>query len=120
MYTTTLHVINSAIIKLGKLTPAATVYRGMSLKKLPKRFEQKDDMNVRGGVEFGFMSCSLEREEALRYAQKSTELSILLEMQMGMIDRGADLSWISQARDRAPHPRVTPAPPPRHHRVTTA
>ena len=29
-YTTTLHVINSGVVKLGKLTKAGTVYRGLS------------------------------------------------------------------------------------------
>ena len=95
MYTTTLHVINSAIIKLSKLTQAYTVYRGISSRRLPAQLRDKDEYNVRGGVEFGFMSCSLERNEALTYATAG-DLSILLEMQMGMIDRGADFSWLSQ------------------------
>ena len=36
LYTTTLHVINSAIVKLGQLTKAEKVYRGMSGGVLPK------------------------------------------------------------------------------------
>ena len=35
-YTTTLHAINSAIVKLGKLTHAAKVYRGVSAAVLPE------------------------------------------------------------------------------------
>ena len=37
-YTTTLHAINSAIVKLGKLTVATKVYRGIAGKKLPDEF----------------------------------------------------------------------------------
>ena len=37
VYSTTLHVINSAIIKLSKLTEATTVYRGLSSRRLPKQ-----------------------------------------------------------------------------------
>lgn len=94
-YTTTLHVINSAIIKLGKLTVAGKVYRGMSERLLPQWLANPNDQKVRGGVEFGFMSCSKKEGEALKYAQRG-ERPILLEMQMGMIDRGADFSWLSQ------------------------
>ena len=84
MYTTTLHVINSATIKLSKLTVAATVYRGMSIDYLPQKLEDKDTSNVRGGVEYGFMSCSKVRKEALRYAHnKAYDKAVLLEMQMG-------------------------------------
>ena len=103
MYTTTLHVINSAIIKLSKLTVADKVYRGISSRVLPKSMKVKDEYSVRGGVEFGFMSCSRERGEAMKYARGAsttgdgrTPPAILIEMQMGMIDRGADFSWLSQ------------------------
>ena len=36
-YTTTLHAINSAIVKLSKLTKATKVYRGLSGRGLPHR-----------------------------------------------------------------------------------
>ena len=37
-YVTTLHAINSAVIKLGKLTQATRVFRGIGGKALPKQF----------------------------------------------------------------------------------
>ena len=37
-YATTLHGINSSIIKLGKLTKAQPVYRGLSWRILPDQF----------------------------------------------------------------------------------
>ena len=54
-------------------------------------------MDVRGGVEFSFMSTTLDREVALAYARrKSSGAQLVFEVQMGMIDRGADLTWLSQ------------------------
>ena len=41
------------------------------------------------------MSTSLRREVATTYAA-SGEASTVLEIQMGMVDRGADISWLSQ------------------------
>ena len=50
-YVSTIHAINSAIIKLSKLTPAAVVYRGISHRALPQRMKQIDELNVRGARE---------------------------------------------------------------------
>ena len=94
-YTTTLHVINSSIVKLSKIVPAEKVYRGVSGMLLPPRLQEADSYNVKGGIEFAFLSCTRERSVALEYATRKTR-SILLEMTMGMLDRGADLSWLSQ------------------------
>ena len=53
-YTTTLHVIGSAVLKLGKLTVANKIYRGVARKSLPKEFEAPNEYAVRGGIEYGF------------------------------------------------------------------
>jgi hypothetical protein len=37
-YVTTIHVINSAIVKLGKVIKAQSVYRGVSGRVLPSSF----------------------------------------------------------------------------------
>ena len=50
-YTTTLHGINSSVIKLGKLTKATKVYRGISGMALPNEFWEENAFGVRGGVE---------------------------------------------------------------------
>jgi NLR family CARD domain-containing protein 3 len=52
-YTTTLHVINSAVVKLGKLQRAEKVYRGMAGGVLPEQFWTASEQNVRGGCEYG-------------------------------------------------------------------
>ena len=95
LYTTTLHAINSAIIKLGKLTEAKTVYRGIGGKALPKEFWEKNRFGVRGGVEPAFMSTTLDREVAMTYASGS-DVGIVLAIRQGMVNRGADISWLSQ------------------------
>eukprot|EP00457_Paulinella_chromatophora_P000677 gb/GEZN01000677.1/.p1 GENE.gb/GEZN01000677.1/~~gb/GEZN01000677.1/.p1 ORF type:complete len:1038 (-),score=126.73 gb/GEZN01000677.1/:748-3453(-) len=107
-YTTTVHVINSALVKLGSLTKAEVVYRGISGGKLPEEFHKFDEFNVRGGVETAFMSTTRDRQVALEYAGLApNQASMVMEIKMGMVDRGADLSWISQY----PHEREICFPP---------
>ena len=96
-YATTIHVINSCIVKLGHLMKAHKVYRGISGARLPREFTTRSEKSgVRGGIEFGFSSTTLDKEVALTYAGKRGLGGIVYEIQMGMIDRGADISWLSQ------------------------
>ena len=60
---------------------------------------------MRGGVEFGFSSTTTQREQAIHYADGAA--STIFEMQMGLVDRGADLSWLSQY----PHEKEVLFPP---------
>lgn len=109
-YCTTLHVINSLIVKTSKLTRAGPVYRGMSGRVLPETFLKPNAHNVRGGVEAAFMSTTTDREVAMSYAANAQTAGIVFEIQQGMVDRGADIAWCSQAR-LPPFP-ATPPPPP--------
>ena len=96
-YVTTVHAINSGIVKMAKLTPEATVYRGVSGGVLPKQFWEPNEHGVMGGVELGFMSTTTNRDVALAYMhQRGKEAKMLFEIRMGMIDRGADVSLLSQ------------------------
>ena len=95
-YTTTLHAINSAIIKLSKLTKVSTVYRGIHDFVLPDQFWTPNRYGVRGGIDNGFFSTSLVRKTAMEYAAEGGKAPLLFEMQQGMIDRGADISFLSQ------------------------
>ena len=96
-YVTSLHAINSAIIKLSRHTPASTVYRGVAGGVLPDEFWTPNDMGVMGGVELGFMSTTTERDVALGYMRQTGKAAkMLLEVRMGMIDRGADVAALSQ------------------------
>ena len=85
---------NSCVIKLSKLTKAGKVWRGIKDATLPKEFWVPNEMGVRGGIEYGFSSTTTERAQAEHYALGKA--STLLELEMGMVDRGADISWLSQ------------------------
>ncbi len=62
-YSTTLHVINSALGTLSALSKCQPVYRGVSGGLLPEAFTTPSEIdNFRGGVEYGFMSTTLDRE----------------------------------------------------------
>eukprot|EP00965_Chrysotila_dentata_P144564 4775357-Pleurochrysis_carterae.AAC.2 len=97
LYVTTLHSINSCVIKLSKLTMATKVYRGVVGGSLPQSFLKPNEQGVRGGVERAFMSTTTDRAVAMAYATSAPgKASVVFEIQQGMIDRGADISPISQ------------------------
>jgi len=64
---------------------------------LPDEFWTANAFGVRGGVEYAFTSTTTNREVALKYASTS-KVGMVLEVQMGMVDRGAELEWLSQVR----------------------
>ena len=45
-YVTTMHTIHCALVKLGQLSKATTVYRGMSGGKLPEQFTKGSDQSA--------------------------------------------------------------------------
>jgi NLR family CARD domain-containing protein 3 len=82
-YTTTLHVINSAVVKLGKLQRAEKVYRGMAGGVLPEQFWTASQHNVRGGCEYGFLSTTRQGDVAFEYAaQRNGGAGIVFEIQV--------------------------------------
>jgi hypothetical protein len=97
-YTTTLHVINSAVVKLSKLTVATTVYRGIAGGMLPQSFWESNQFGVKGGIEPGFMSTTTDRAVAVAYAGSAGpgKARVCLELRQGMVERGAELDWLSQ------------------------
>eukprot|EP00854_Cymbomonas_tetramitiformis_P010776 gene10776-12745_t len=97
-YVNTIIAINSGILKLSKIQPAVKVFRGLHGRVLPEQFWQPNEYNIMGGVEMGFMSATTRKEVAMDYAKTPDERTpaFLFEMQMGMIDRGADISLFSQ------------------------
>ena len=80
-YTTTLNVLNSALLKLCKLTEVGTVYRGISGRKLSADFWKPDRFGARGGIEPAFMSTTLDREVAMGYAGSGQ--GFVFEMRQG-------------------------------------
>ena len=105
-YTTTLHAINSVIVKLSKLTIATKVYRGVSGGRLPASFRTPNKFNVRGGIDSAFMSTTINREVAKTYAASRGGPGIVFSIQQGMVDRGAEIGWLSQY----PHEKEVRAP----------
>ena len=109
-YPTSIHATNSCVLKLSKLTKAGKVWRGIKDGTLPKEFWVPNEMGVRGGIEYGFSSTTTDKKQALEYAShgcKDGDAMTIFEMQMGMVDRGADLTWLSQY----PHEREVLLPP---------
>jgi hypothetical protein len=103
-FCTTLHALNSAIIKLSRTQRSERVFRGAAGGVLPAEFWKPNKQNVRGGIELAFMSTTTDRDIALHYggaANASDKPSIIFEMQMGMIDRGAPVQWCSQFPEEA-------------------
>ena len=78
----------------------------MSGGVLPENCRVANKFGVRGGVEGAFMSTTTNNEVAAFYAKggaaslgtkKSLDQpALLFETQMGLVDRGADISWLSQ------------------------
>jgi hypothetical protein len=96
-YVTTIHTLNSMLVKASKLTRVGRVYRGVSGGVLLDAFWTANEHGVRGGVERAFVSTSFARTEALSYSRRRDgQPAILFEIEMGMISRGCDVSWISQ------------------------
>ena len=68
--------------------------------KLPRSFVEANEHNVRGGVEHGFLSTTLDFQEAAKYSQCGPEQpSLVFRLRMGMVNRGAFLGWLSQYKD---------------------
>ena len=101
-YIDTIHSINLALLKLAKIVKAEKLYRGMGGMRLSKQFLELDKYLIAGGVEFGFMSTTVDHEVAARYAAGNPQegeppkAGVLFEIQQGMGARGADLSKLSQ------------------------
>ena len=109
MYTTTIHAVNSVVVKMARLTKVVPLFRGWTGATLPRSFFEPDAMGVCGGVEYGFSSTTTDRAQAVLYAKGKA--STLLELEMGIVDRGADFSWLSECAPRRPPPPVCPRRP---------
>ena len=108
-YTTTIHAINSVVVKMSRLSKIKPLYRGWTDATLPKSFFEADGMGVKGGVEYGFSSTTTDRAQAAHYAQGKA--STILELEMGMVDRGADIGARLPASALAPDTRFLPSRP---------
>jgi NLR family CARD domain-containing protein 3 len=72
------------------------VYRGLGGMVLDDKWFVQDKRNTRGGVELGFLSTTLNRSTALEYSGVMRGRGIILEIDVGAIDCGAQLDCLSQ------------------------
>jgi hypothetical protein len=121
-YETTIFCIISGVSKLSRATEVPSerrVYRGLGGMILPDVFwsnrkavqekqaeatsataesdvHQREMVNFRGGVEWGLMSTTTDREVAMQYSGAKDKRGTVFEISVGRIDIGADLTWVSQ------------------------
>jgi hypothetical protein len=109
-FLTTITVLLSALRKISlttRLPPNRLLYRGTSGRlHLPDCFwgladgSTPETNSVRGYTEFGFQSFTRDRSIAIRYSgvyeTPSRPFPAILRFKAGAIDRGADVSLISQ------------------------
>ena len=96
-FVTTIHAIVSGIIKLAsimKLPVDRKVYRGLSGIELPEAFWEEDAYGAKGGVEYGIMSTTRNKKTAVQYSSYG-RVPTIFEIEIGQVDRGAELNWIS-------------------------
>ena len=91
-FTTTIHVINSAIIKLSRAQKAEKVFRGTKGGRLPDKFWTPNSDNIRGGIEVAFMSTTTNRAVAMNFASSGNKPSIVFEIQVFVIAVNMPLS----------------------------
>ena len=102
LFTTTLSVLVSAVQKLSTMTvipDGLKLYRGTGgVAYLPQHFSKPDEFNCRGMTEWGFMSCSADKEVAMGYsgAAEGRPHAMVLEIEPSFVDRGAVVSDFSQ------------------------
>ncbi len=103
-FPTTLSAIVSAIQKLSSVTPlnlGEKLYRGNGGSQyLPRRFIDRDEMNVRGMAPFGFQSFTTSIEKALKYAKPDHRAQLpmvfVIEPSADPLTGFADVSEFSQ------------------------
>jgi len=98
LFSTTICVLVSAIQKLARvmvLEPGTLLYRGIAGNmELPTRFTTPDEHGCLGVMEYGFMSTTADWSTAVSYANGC--LMKILAIDVGAVDRGADISKYSQ------------------------
>ena len=98
-YATTIHTLASAVIRTSRITkvpPNRRVYRGLGGMALDEMWSSGDKRGVKGGVEYGFLSTTTNKDIAYEYSGVKSGNGIVFEINVGAIDIGAELKSISQ------------------------
>ncbi|KAL1495719.1 hypothetical protein AB1Y20_016582 [Prymnesium parvum] len=102
-YTATLHRLNCALLKLGRIQRLAPVYRCLAGGVLPQPFREMSETLSHGCIEMGLMSATEDWNAAAQGAAPAAagQPSFVLEIEQGLVDRGASLQWLSQYPNEA-------------------
>jgi hypothetical protein len=98
-FVTTIHAINSGVLKLSVLTPMSKIYRGAAGMKMPESLLEPDSFGFKVAVESAFMSTTTDRTVAISYGQDwdpARGLNQVYVAQQDAFNRGCVLSWLSQ------------------------
>ena len=102
VYTTTLYLLVSCVVCISRETrlPAGTkLYRGLGGDRtLPAFFFRSDAQGRKGMLEWGYMSTTADKAVAVQYSgiKQGRPFPTILEIDAGAVDRGADISELSQ------------------------
>ena len=91
-FQTSLHALNSAILKISRVSPEGTIYRGLSGRGITMQ-----DLLNKAFLEKGSQSFTTDRAVAEKYAKFAGEgkPSYIITVRQGVIDKGADIGPIS-------------------------
>ena len=117
IFTTTLYALVSGIITIARETkiPAGTkLYRGLGGDRtFPPFFFKSDTCGRKGMLEWGFTSTTMDKQMAIQYSgiKEGKPFPTIFEIEVGAVDRGADISSFSQypgkCRRNSVHSRAT-------------
>jgi hypothetical protein len=124
-YSTTIGLIISGLIKLGRIATVprntegtAIAFRGLAGLHLPPAFFTPDEQGFCGVVEPGFLSLSDDKAVAAKYSgvEDGKVSCAIFELELGKASLGAEVAWLSQF----PHERERLLPPWTHLQVVGA
>ena len=100
LFPTTIHVLQSAIVKIAaktKIPENLVLYRGLSAR-FPAEFYKADENGRRGFAEWGFMSTTANRDIAVMYsgAKKGMPMATVLQIRTSAVNRPACIEMFSQ------------------------
>jgi hypothetical protein len=99
-FSTTIHVLQSAVVKISrntKIPPNLILYRGLSLT-FPPQFHKADENGCRGYAEWGFMSTTANRDIAVMYSgvREGMATATVLQIKTSSVNRAACIESYSQ------------------------
>ena len=95
----TLHTLSLLVRKLCRIGSTSPKLYRVPSGTMARSLYSADAFHVCGGVTRCFTSCTRSLALAKRYAAV-TPSQIVYEIHQGLGDRAADLSWLSQVRNR--------------------